>query len=58
MGRQVLDVVKLSAVDVGAVVRAGAGSGPVVRGWNEAAAGAVVRADMGIGLAQGSEPGC
>lgn len=59
MGLQVLDVGRLSGVGVGAVVRAVAGSGPVVRGWNEAAAGpAVARADMGTGPAQGSGPGC
>lgn len=60
MGPQVLDGGNPNGVDVGAVVRAGAGSGPAVRDWNVAAAvgAAVARADRGTGLARGSGPGC
>lgn len=58
-GPQVPDGGNPNGVDVGAVARAGAGSGPAVRDWNVAVAGAVVaRADKGTGLARGSGPGC
>lgn len=44
-------------MDVGAAVKAEAGSGLAVRDWNVAAAVAA-RADRGTGLEPGSGPGC
>lgn len=56
---QVLDGEMPSGVDVGVAERAGAGSGPVGRDWNvAAAAGAAVRVGRGIALVQGNGPGC
>lgn len=55
MGPRVLDGGNPSGVDVGAVVRAGAG--PAVRDWNVAAA-AVARADRETEQERGSGPGC
>lgn len=45
-----------SGVEVGAVERVGAGSGPVAKDWNVVAA--VAKVDRGTGLVLGNGPGC
>lgn len=56
MGPQALCGGNRSGVEVGAVERAGAGSGPVATDWNVVAA--VARVDKETGLVLGNGPGC